>query len=204
MIYTPVEELHKHPTVLDPNAYKLNNVILIVDVSSSMNRYGKLDQLRTSFGILVDALRVNDRVTVISMSSEAQIVQPTTGVIDRDSLKSKMNSIKANGGTNGGAAIQLAYRIAKEHFVEGGNNQVIIATDGIFYGGSLSRKEMENIIASGNTSGIHLSTVAFGSDPKALQFLQNLSTLGGGSNIQINQHDDQELLLQMIKLQSRR
>jgi Ca-activated chloride channel family protein len=155
--------------------YKLNNIILIVDVSSSMNRGGKFEALRGSFNTLVDALRRDDVISIISMSSNAELVQEPVGVYEKDSLKSRVARIKPLGGTNGGAAISLAYKLAEEHFIEGGNNQVIIATDGVFYGGALTRREIEELIGKGNIKGIHMSTVAFGSDPKAMMFLENLA-----------------------------
>lgn len=190
---------------LSTEAYRLNNIILIVDVSSSMNRGGKFDALKSSFNVLVDALRPDDLVTVISMASNASIVQNTTGVIMKDSLKARLAAVKPLGGTNGGAALQMAYQLAAEHFIPGGNNQVIIATDGVFYGGTLTRREIEALVEKGNTEGIHLSSVAFGSDPKAMLFLGNLAQKGGGGFIQITDINTQEAgLLEMIKNQSKR
>ncbi|MCC7299277.1 MAG: VWA domain-containing protein [Bacteroidia bacterium] len=192
-------------TGLSSNEYKFNNVIVIVDVSSSMNRGGKLDGLKTSFGYMVDALRPEDRICIISMASQAVVVQEPVGVYQPDSLKARMANMKASGGTNGGAAIQLAYQLATQNFMADGNNQVIIATDGVFYGGTLTRKQMEELIGKGNANNIHLSTVAFGSDPKALLFLSHLAEIGGGNAIQIaNPADSQTQLLEMIKSQSRR
>lgn len=211
-------ENHEHPdtmgavvtpkpviTVLNPNEYRLNNVILIVDVSSSMNREGKMDMLKSSFGVLVDALRAEDKVGVVTMSSDAKLIQPPVGVIEKDSLKSRVNGMKATGGTNAGAALQLAYQLAADNYIPGGNNQIIIATDGVFYGGSMSRSQMEKAIANANAKNIHLSTVGIGNDPKAMQFLQSLAVTGGGSFVQILQNDEnQAALLEMIKAQSRK
>ncbi|MBS3916012.1 MAG: VWA domain-containing protein [Bacteroidetes bacterium] len=214
LILEPEPDPHKHPEVdstiintreLSTHEYALNNIIFIVDVSSSMNRGGKLESLKSSYNILIDALRSQDRVGIVSMSSNAEIIVPSSGVYNKDSLKNKLATIKISGGTNGGAAIDLAYKLAKSNFIEGGNNQVIIATDGIFYGGTLSRKQIEQLIAKGNSEGIHFSSVAFGSDPKAIMFLENLSTIGGGNFVQVTGNDREEAqLLEMIKTQSKR
>lgn len=185
--------------------YKLNNVIMIVDVSSSMNRGGKLDALKSSFNTLIDALRPSDLVSIISMNSNAELIQEPVGVSKKDSLKSKIETMKALGGTNGGAALQLAYNLAKKNFIPDGNNQIIIATDGIFYGGTLTRRQIEALIAQGSSDGIHLSAVAFGSDPKAILFLSNLTEKGSGTFVQVSESAPNEnALLDMIKNQSRR
>lgn len=214
-------DVHKHPdtipaehpvipepvksTGLNNAEYKFNNVILIVDVSASMNRYGKLDRLKSSFNVLIDGLRPEDQVAIITMASDASLVQPPVHVEEKDSLKARMGRMKANGSTNAGAAMDLAYRLAYEHFIEGGNNQIILATDGVFYGGSMTRHDMEKRITSGNEKGIHLSTIALGTDPKAVMFLQDLSSKGGGSFVQVTENDaDQNGLLEMIKTQSRK
>jgi uncharacterized protein YegL len=195
----------KRGKALDTRVYKFNNAILIVDVSSSMNRNGKLELLKGSFAQLVDALRAEDKIGVITMASEAIVVQEPTGVTEKDSLKSRVNAMKAAGGTNAGAAMQLAYQLAAANYIEDGNNQIIIATDGVFYGGSLSRQQMEKMIENANAKGIHLSTVGIGADTKAMDFLKNLASKGGGSFVQIKEsYDEQANLLEMIKSQSLR
>jgi Ca-activated chloride channel family protein len=185
--------------------YKFNNIIIIVDVSASMNRGGKLDGLKSSFNILIDALRPSDRICIISMASGAAVVQAPVGVYEKDSLKARMGRMEAKGSTNGGAAIELAYQLASQNYMAEGNNQIIIATDGVFYGGSLTRKEIEEKIKKGNENGIHFSALAFGTDPKAKLFLSDLSQMGGGSMVQISDPAAAEgQLLEMIKTQSKR
>lgn len=113
--------------------------------------------------------------------------------------------MEAKGSTNGGAAIELAYQLASQNYMSEGNNQIIIATDGVFYGGSLTRKEIEEKIKKGNENGIHFSALAFGSDPKAKLFLSDLNQMGGGSMVQISDPAAAEgQLLEMIKTQSKR
>lgn len=190
---------------LNEKEYKYNNIVIIVDVSASMNRNGKLDGLKSAFNIMVDAMRPGDRLAIIAMSSQAEVLQEPVGVYEKDSLKARMGRMKAGGSTNGGAAIQTAYQLAHQNFMTDGNNQVIIATDGVFYGGTLTRKQIEQLIEKGNEDGIHLSTVGLGNDPKAMMFLTGLSEKGGGSQVQIqNPETSEHQLLEMIKSQSRR
>lgn len=190
---------------LDLEVYRLNNIIFILDVSMSMKRDRKLDNLKASIGILVDALRQEDKLGIVGFSSDAVLVQSPAPVTEKDSIKARLNRMKADGGTNGGAALRMAYALAETHFVKDGNNQIIIATDGLFGGGGMSRKEIEKLIADGNLRGIHLSTIAFGYDPKALAYLQHLATTGGGTYLRIaNPAEGENLLLDMVKTQSRK
>ena len=190
---------------LDIKIYKLNNIILVVDVSTSMKRDAKMDKLKDAVAYLVDGLRSADKVGVISFSDQAATVQEPGLLTEKDSVKARVARIKVGGGTNGGAAIQSAYALSGNNFVEDGNNQIIIATDGIFSGGSLRRKQLEQIIADGHAHGMHLSTIALGADPKAMDFLKHLAEIGGGSFIQIHENAEyQAQILEMIKLQSKR
>lgn len=189
---------------LDLGKYKRNNIIFILDVSMSMKRDFKLDNLKSSISILIDALRPEDNMGIIGFSSQAVLVHSPEPVAEKDSIKARLNRMKAVGGTNGGAAIKMAYALAEQYFIAGGNNQIIIATDGLFGGGDLSRKDMEKLIVAGNTKGIHLSTLGFGYDPKALSFLQNLSNLGGGNHLSpMLDARGEQALLEMIKIQSK-
>jgi hypothetical protein len=189
--------------ILDKEMYTFNNIILIVDVSASMKRENKLDNLKSAVEILIDAFRVEDKVGIVSLASNATLVQVPVYVVEKDSLKNKMNSMTASGATNGGAALQMAYALAKTHYMPSGNNQIIIATDGVFSGGNLTRKDMEKMILDANAKGIHLSTIGLGADPKAMTFLQNLSAIGGGQFVQIKAAgEEKSQLLDMIKTQS--
>jgi Ca-activated chloride channel family protein len=170
----------------------------------SMKRDNKLDNLKSSISILLDALRPEDKLGIIGFSSQAVLIQNPEPVAEKDSIKARLNRMKATGGTNGGAALKMAYALAEEHFIVGGNNQIIIATDGLFGGGDLSRKDMEKLIVTGNGKGIHLSTLGFGFDPKALDFLKHLSDLGGGNHLNpMLEAIGQQGLLEMVKNQSK-
>ena len=189
---------------LDLRQYRRNNIIFILDVSMSMKRDNKLDNLKSSISILLDALRPEDKLGIIGFSSQAVLIQNPEPVAEKDSIKARLNRMKATGGTNGGAALKMAYALAEEHFIVGGNNQIIIATDGLFGGGDLSRKDMEKLIVTGNGKGIHLSTLGFGFDPKALDFLKHLSDLGGGNHLNpMLEARGEQALLEMVKNQSK-
>lgn len=205
-----IPDKHKHPDTTAVkltgslgNEYKINNIILIVDVSASMNRNGKLDNLKNSFVTLIDAFRNEDYIGVITMATEASMIQPVSPVTDKDSLKARVIGMKGTGSTNGGAALSMAYKMAKESFVAGGNNQIIIATDGLFYGGGMGRRDMEKMIQTGAAEGINLSCISLGADEKAQLFLSNLANMGNGAFIRVDSSvDGQNAILNMVKNQS--
>lgn len=199
------EHLHPDDGLLESNLYKINNLVFIVDASMSMKRDGKMETLKSTMAILVSALRSDDRLGVIGFSSEARVIHPHGPVDNKDSIYSRINRLKTEGGTNGGAALKLAYEQAKLHFQTDGNNQIVIVTDGVFTTGGMSRKAMEKMITDANSAGIHLSTIMVGQNPTGLELLKHLSNLGGGNNIHIlPDANGQSMLLEMVKTQSRR
>ena len=199
------EHIHPNDPLLDTRLYKWNNLVFVVDASMSMKRDTKLEKLMSIMDVLVDALRAEDRLGVISFSNSASVVQAHGPVSGKDSIKARIHRLKADGGTNGGAAFKLAYELAKQHYEPDGNNQIVIVTDGIFTTGSMNRKTMEAMIVDGNKAGIHLSAISLGGDAKAVAFLNRLSTLGGGDNIHIlPSENNYEAALNMVKTQSHR
>lgn len=187
---------------LDSTKYKNNNLILIVDISGSMKREGKLDNLKSSITQTIAVFRNDDIVGLISLNANASILQEPTQIKEKDSLTARIQRMKAEGATNGGAALQMAYSLALKNYIPGGNNQVIICTDGVFSSGNMLRRDLEKMIAENAAKGIHLSCVGFGNEPKAVLFMNHLSELGHGNYVQIMSSDDNYLLLEMIKNQS--
>jgi Mg-chelatase subunit ChlD len=199
------EHLHPDDGTLESHIYKINNLVFIVDASMSMKREGKMETMKSTMAILVSALRSDDRLGVIGFSNQAKVIHPHGPVDNKDSIYSRINRLKSEGGTNGGAALQLAYQQAKQHFQADGNNQIVIVTDGVFTTGGMSRKALDKMISDANKEGIHLSTIMVGQNPSALELLKHLSALGGGNNIHIlPEANQQSLLLEMVKNQSRR
>jgi len=199
------EHIHPDDGLLESDLYKINNLVFIVDASMSMKRDGKMETLKSTMAILVSALRNDDRLGVIGFSSEAKVIHPHGPVDNKDSIYSRINRLKTEGGTNGGAALKLAYEQARQYFQANGNNQIIIVTDGVFTTGGMGRKAMEKMILDASKERIHLSTIMVGQNPTALELLKHLSELGGGNNIHIlPEANNQSMLLEMVKTQSRR
>ncbi|MCB0572111.1 MAG: von Willebrand factor type A domain-containing protein, partial [Phaeodactylibacter sp.] len=106
-----------------------SNLVFLIDVSGSMDQPNKLPLLQSSFKLLTDQLRKQDKVAIVVYAGAAGLVlEPTSGA-DKQKIKEAIGNLRAGGSTAGGAGIQLAYKTAQENFVKGGNNRVILATD---------------------------------------------------------------------------
>jgi hypothetical protein len=190
---------------LDPYLHNANNIVLVLDISNSMRREGKLELLQTAMRRMAGALRPMDKVTIITLAGEAQIVFSPAFIERPDSLLKVINGLKPSGGTNGAAAMRLAYTTALKEKIEGGNNQVIVATDGVFTAGTMGNEELLKLVNQHREKGIRLSTLGFGESKRPLDFLAALAVTGGGDYLHIQ---DEGVatggLVEQLKRQSRK
>lgn len=199
------EKPNRDTSELDIDLFAPNNIVLIVDISTSMKKEDKLLYLKMAMKQMIEVFRTVDRVAIVALSSDASILLTPVMVENKDTLKAVIENMSAGGGTNGAAAIKLAYELATKHFVQGGNNQIIIATDGMFGNSGMTRKELNTLISSKNEAGIHLSAMGFGNNEKALAYLKSLTLLGGGDFIHItNELEAQTALIERLKKQSKK
>ncbi len=147
---------------MENDALPASNIVFLLDVSGSMNASNKLPLLKTSFSLLIDQLRKEDRVAIVVYAGNSGLVLPSTSGSDKQAMKDALNRLSAGGSTAGGAGLQLAYKVASENFIEGGNNRIILATDGDFNVGSSSNAEMERLIEKERERGIGISVLGFG------------------------------------------
>ena len=112
--------------------------------------------------MLVDQLRANDHVAIVTYAGSAGVVLESTPGSQKTKIKDAIDALHAGGSTAGGAGLQLAYRIARQHFIKGGNNRIVLASDGDFNVGSASDSDMEQLIAKERQSGVSLSVLGFG------------------------------------------
>lgn len=139
-----------------------SNLVFLIDVSGSMSAANKLPLLKSSFKMLTNQLRKQDRVSIVVYAGAAGTVLPATSGNDKEKIMAAFDRLQAGGSTAGGAGIKLAYKIAKENFREGGNNRVILATDGDFNIGASSNAEMERLIEEKREDKIFLTVLGFG------------------------------------------
>ena len=163
-----------------------SNLTFLLDVSGSMNSPNKLPLLKSSFKILVNQLREEDRVAIVVYAGAAGVVLESTPGSEKIKILEAINNLNAGGSTAGGEGIQLAYKIAKENFIEGGNNRVILATDGDFNIGSSSDSAMKELIEEKRESGVFLTALGFGMGNYKDSKLESLAQAGNGNHAYID------------------
>ncbi|MCP3932138.1 MAG: DUF3520 domain-containing protein [Bacteroidetes bacterium] len=163
-----------------------SNLVFLIDVSGSMDQPNKLPLLQSSFKLLVDQLREKDKVAIVVYAGAAGQVLPSTNGTDKQKIKDALTKLRAGGSTAGGAGIKLAYKIARESFEEGGNNRVILATDGDFNIGQSSDSHLVQMIEKERESGIFLTVLGFGMGNYKDNKMQKLADSGNGNHAYID------------------
>ena len=157
------------------------NLVFLVDVSGSMQRPNKLPLVKRALGILTESLHPEDRVAVAVYASAEGLALDSTPLAAREAILQSLERLESGGSTNGGAGIRLAYSVAREHFVEGGVNRVILCTDGDFNVGVTGPGALEELIASEAATGVELTVLGFGDSSRGDERMEALSNRGNGN-----------------------
>jgi len=163
-----------------------SNLVFLLDVSGSMT--SQLSLLKDSLRILVNQLSAKDRVAIVVYAGASGLALPSTN--NKGEILNALNDLEAGGSTNGGAGIQLAYKTALDNFIQGGNNRVILATDGDFNVGLSSDEELVNLIENKRKSGVFLSVLGFGSGNLNDSMMEKLADKGNGNYSYIDSDDE--------------
>lgn len=163
-----------------------SNLVFLVDVSGSMMDENKLPLVKASLNLLTDKLRPQDRVAMVVYAGAAGLVLDATAGNQKEKIKDAINALEAGGSTAGGAGIQLAYNVARKNFMEGGNNRIILCTDGDFNVGESSDDAMERLIEKERKSGVFLSVLGFGMGNYQDAKMQLLADKGNGNHAYID------------------
>ena len=166
---------------LDLSEVPAFNLVFLLDVSGSMNSPDKLPLLKAAFKLLVQRMRPQDRVAITVYAGAAGLVLPSTSGEERERILAALDGLRAGGSTAGGAGIKLAYQIAQEHLIEGGNNRVILATDGDFNVGVSSTGALERLIEEKRKTGVYLTVLGFGSGNTKDARMETLADKGNGN-----------------------
>jgi Ca-activated chloride channel family protein len=164
-----------------PEAMPPSNLVFLLDVSGSMQPENKLPLVKSAFSLLVEELRPQDRVAIVVYAGAAGMVLASTPGSDKEAIRDALNRLHAGGTTAGAAGIRLAYRIASEHFIEGGNNRVILATDGDFNVGTSSTADLLRLIEEKRDSGVFLSVLGFGMGNLKDGRMEQIADVGNGN-----------------------
>lgn len=157
------------------------NLVFLLDVSGSMESPDKLPLLQKAFRLLTAELRPEDRVAITVYAGAAGVVLPPTPGNEKQTILKAIDGLQAGGSTAGAQGIQLAYRLAGEHFLEGGNNRVILATDGDFNVGVSSDGELVRLIEEKREAGIFLTVLGFGTGNLKDAKMEKLAGKGNGN-----------------------
>ncbi|CAM3604477.1 VWA domain-containing protein [Pontibacter korlensis] len=158
-----------------------SNLVFLIDVSGSMSMPEKLPLVKAGFKLLVDQLRPQDKVAIVVYAGAAGLVLPPTTGNSKDKIMEAIEMLEAGGSTAGGAGINLAYKVAQEQYMDGGNNRVILATDGDFNVGVSSDSELERLIEKKRETGIALTVLGFGTGNLKDSRMEQLADKGNGN-----------------------
>jgi Ca-activated chloride channel family protein len=162
------------------------NLVLLIDTSGSMDSPDKLPLLKQAMAQLVRQLRPQDHVSIVVYAGSAGLVLPPTPGDRGDEILAALDRLEAGGSTNGGDGIRLAYAMARQGFVKGGVNRVILATDGDFNVGTVDQGALETLVADQRRSGIALTTLGFGEGNYNDAMAERLADVGDGNHAYID------------------
>ena len=158
-----------------------SNLVFLVDVSGSMADHNKLPLLKQSFKMLLSKLGERDKVAMVVYADATGLVLPSTRCNEKGKILKALDKLSAGGSTNGGAGINLAYKIASDNFIKGGVNRVILATDGDFNVGASSDKDLEKMIKEKAKTGVFLTVLGFGMGNLNDSMMEKISNAGNGN-----------------------
>jgi Ca-activated chloride channel homolog len=172
-----------------------SNLTFLIDVSGSMQSPDKLPLVKSSLRLLTDQLREEDMVSIVVYAGSAGLVLSPTSGADKNRIIAAIDQLEAGGSTAGGQGIKLAYATAKKNFMRGGNNRVILCTDGDFNVGASSDDELERMIEEERKSGVFLTILGFGTGNYQDAKMQKLADKGNGNHAYIDQLSEAKKVL---------
>ncbi len=158
-----------------------SNIVFLIDTSGSMYSPDKLPLLKESFKLLLESLRPEDRVAIVVYAGAERVALPSTPAKEKDTIIKVLENLEAGGSTAGGAGIQKAYQIARENFIEKGNNRIILATDGDFNVGVRSDGELKRLVEKERQSGVYISVLGYGMGNYRDDMLETIANKGNGN-----------------------
>ncbi len=157
------------------------NLVFLIDVSGSMFSEDKLPLVQKAFTMLTETLTEDDRISIVTYAGDEKVVLKGTSGEDKDKIIKAINSLEAGGSTYGEAGINRAYELAEKYFIKGGNNRVILATDGDLNVGLSTEEELTELIEEKRESGVFLSVLGFGTGNIKDDRMEALADHGNGN-----------------------
>ena len=161
--------------------FPTSNLVFLVDISGSMQADNKLPLLKEGMLLLVDQMRDEDKMAIVTYASDPGIALEATAGSDKSKIRKAIYKLASGGSTNGEGGIKKAYEIAESNFIEGGNNRIILASDGDFNVGISSQEELVKLIEKEREKGIFLTTIGLGTGNYKDGRMEQLANNGNGT-----------------------
>ncbi|QMT33581.1 VWA domain-containing protein [Conchiformibius steedae DSM 2580] len=171
------------------------NLVFLVDVSGSMDTPEKLPLVKHTLNLLLEQMRPQDKITLITYASGEKLVLPPTSGSEKDTIRRAIEQLEADGATAGEQAIQMAYREAQKSFIHNGINRILLATDGDFNVGVTDFDTLKNMVAEKRKSGISLTTLGFGTGNYNEHMMEQLADAGDGNYSYIDTEKEAQKVL---------
>jgi Ca-activated chloride channel family protein len=172
-----------------------SHLVFLIDISGSMDVPNRLPVLKSGFKTLVNNLRPMDSVSIVVYGGTVGIALPTTSGGEKEVILRTIDSLQAGGSTPGASGIKLAYQVARNHFIKGGNNRIILATDGDFNVGLKTDDELEEMISQQRGNGIYLTCLGIGMGNYKDSKIQTLAQRGNGNFAYLDSYAEAEKVL---------
>jgi Ca-activated chloride channel homolog len=180
---------------IDDEKVPARNLVFLIDVSGSMEDANKLPLLKRALGLLVEQLRPQDKVAMVVYAGNSGLALPATGGARKDAIRNALAGLEAGGSTNGAEGIQLAYQVARQSFIKGGINRVILCTDGDFNVGVTSEGELTRLIEGAREHGVFLTVLGFGMGNIKDSTMEKLADRGNGNYAYIDSIEEARKVL---------
>ena len=165
------------------------NFVFLIDVSGSMDSEDKIDVIKSGFKRLAEQLGEEDRVAIVTYSGKVDVLLKSVSGSETKKIRNAIDDLRAGGSTAGGAALEMAYEIAEENFIEGGNNRIVLGTDGDFNVGVTSTDALIEMVQSYRDLGIYLTILGVGHGNLNESMMEQVANKGDGNYEYIDNGD---------------
>jgi len=166
---------------IDVSEMPPSNLVFLIDSSGSMYSEDKLPLIKKAFSLVIESMSENDRISVVTYASSNDTLIDGGTIQDRDTILEILSSLEASGSTNGSGGIETAYKLAEKHYIDGGINRVILATDGDLNVGITSESDLKKLIEEKRESGVSLSVLGVGTGNIKDNKMETLADNGNGN-----------------------
>ena len=181
---------------IEADARPAANLVFLVDSSGSMDQPNKLPLLVRGLQLLLENLNAKDRVAIVAYAGSAGLVLDSTSATQSDTILRALSRVEAGGSTNGGEGLELAYAVARDHFIDDGVNRILLCTDGDFNVGRTGTDQMLDLVEKESKAGIDLTVLGFGMGNFNDAMLEQISGRGNGNYAFIDTFNEARKVLQ--------